>query len=166
MAKAGFDIVGAVSGARRDMERDVESRRARKRRADALSQVPLFADLSRRHLNQVAEAAQIVSFRPGAAVIREGDLGSTLFVITQGQARVTRGGKTLATLAPGDVFGEVSLLDGGPRTASVVAETPLSAVRLFRAPFFRLVHAEPAIGVRVPTELAKRVRRVDRAVRG
>jgi CRP/FNR family transcriptional regulator, cyclic AMP receptor protein len=166
MSKSGVDIVSAVSGARRDARRDHETRRSRRRRADALGRVPLFADLPRRDLVRLAEAAQIVSFRPGAPVIREGDLGATLFVIVEGAARVSRGGRKLATLAPGDFFGEVSLLDGGPRTASVTAETPLTVVRLFRGPFYRLVQAEPAIGVKVLTELAKRLRRVDRTVRG
>ena len=166
MAKAGFDIVGAVSGVRREAEQSAESRRARKRRADALSRVPLFSGLSRRHLLQLADAARIVSFRQGAAIIREGDLGATLYVIVEGEAKVTRGGKTLVTLAPGDVFGEISLLDGGPRTATVAAATPLTAVRLYRTPFFRLVQVEPAIGVRVLAQLAKRLRRVDRTVRG
>jgi CRP/FNR family transcriptional regulator, cyclic AMP receptor protein len=79
---------------------------------------------------------------------------------------VTRGGKKIAMMVPGDFFGEISLLDGGPRTATVVAETPLSVVRLYRAPFFRLVQSEPDLGVRVLSILARRIRRVDRAVRG
>jgi CRP/FNR family cyclic AMP-dependent transcriptional regulator len=166
MAKAGIDIISAVSGARRDADQAAESRRSRKQRADALSRVPLFSDLSRRHLNQVADEARIVSYRRGAPVIREGDLGATLFVIIEGEAKVTRGGKKLAMMAPGDFFGEISLLDGGPRTATVVAETPLSVVRLYRAPFFRLVQSEPDLGVRVLSILARRIRRVDRAVRG
>lgn len=99
-------------------------------------------------------------------MIREGDLGSTLFVIVEGQAVVSRGGKKLATLVPGDFFGEISLLDGGPRTATVAADTPLSVVRLYRGPFYELLRAEPAIGIRVLSELAERIRRVDRAVRG
>ena len=166
MAKAGIDIISAVSGARGDADQGAEGRRTRKQRVDALSRVPLFSDLSRRHLNQVAEAARIVTYRRGAPVIREGDLGATLFVIVEGEAKVTRGGRKLATLAPGDFFGEISLLDGGPRTATVIAETPLSVVRLYRAPFFRLVQAEPDLGVKVLSILARRIRRVDRAVRG
>jgi CRP-like cAMP-binding protein len=160
----GIDLVTAVTGTAPTTDR--RDRRSRRERADALARVPLFADLGRRHLNQLADAAQIVSYRQGTTVIREGDPGATLFVIVDGTADVSRGGRTLATLPPGEFFGEVSLLDGGPRTASIVAQTPLTAVRLFRAPFYRLVQAEPAIGVRVLAELARRIRRVDRAVRG
>jgi CRP/FNR family transcriptional regulator, cyclic AMP receptor protein len=160
----GIDLVTAVTGTAPTTDR--RDRRSRRERADALARVPLFADLGRRHLNQLADAAQIVSYRQGTTVIREGDPGATLFVIVDGTADVSRGGRTLATLSPGEFFGEVSLLDGGPRTASIVAQTPLTAVRLFRAPFYRLVQAEPAIGVRVLAELARRIRRVDRAVRG
>ena len=166
MGKAGVDIVAAVSGARRDSRRERETRRSRKRRADALGRVPLFAELSRRDLVRLADASQIVTFRAGAPVIHEGDLGATLFVIVEGEARVTRGGRKLASLAPGDFFGEVSLLDGGPRTASVIAETPLTVVRLFRGPFFRLVQADPLIGVKVLAELARRLRRIERRTRG
>jgi CRP/FNR family transcriptional regulator, cyclic AMP receptor protein len=160
----GIDLVTAVTGTAPTTDR--RDRRSRRERADALARVPLFADLGRRHLNQLADAAQIVSYRQGTTVIREGDPGATLFVIVDGTADVSRGGRTLATLSPGEFFGEVSLLDGGPRTASIVAQTPLTAVRLFRTPFYRLVQAEPAIGVRVLAELARRIRRVDRAVRG
>jgi CRP/FNR family transcriptional regulator, cyclic AMP receptor protein len=160
----GIDLVTAVTGTAPTTDR--RDRRSRRERADALARVPLFADLGRRHLNQLADAAQIVSYRQGTTVIREGDPGATLFVIVDGTADVSRGGRTLATLSPGEFFGEVSLLDGGPRTASIVAQTPLTAVRLFRAPFYRLVQADPAIGVRVLSELARRIRRVDRAVRG
>lgn len=164
MGDRGIDLVTAVTGTAPTTDR--RDRRSRRERADALARVPLFADLGRRHLNQLADAAQIVSYRQGTTVIREGDPGATLFVIVDGTADVSRGGRTLATLSPGEFFGEVSLLDGGPRTASIVAQTPLTAVRLFRAPFYRLVQAEPAIGVRVLAELARRIRRVDRAVRG
>ncbi len=164
MGDRGIDLVTAVTGTAPTTDR--HDRRSRRERADALARVPLFADLGRRHLNQLADAAQIVSYRQGTTVIREGDPGATLFVIVDGTADVSRGGRILATLSPGEFFGEVSLLDGGPRTASIVAQTPLTAVRLFRAPFYRLVQAEPAIGVRVLAELARRIRRVDRAVRG
>jgi CRP-like cAMP-binding protein len=166
MSRIGTDIVAAVSGAHQDAATAGEERKRRKRSADALAQVPLLSALSRRHLHQLADVSQITAYRQGTSVIREGDLGSTLYVIVEGQAVVSRGGKRLTTLAPGDFFGEVSLLDGGPRTASVTAETRLSVVRLFRRPFYELVRTEPAIGVKVLSELAKRVRRVDRAVRG
>ena len=141
-------------------------RAARKRSADALGVVPLFSGLSRRHLNQLADVAQDIQFHQGATVIREGDGGETMFCIVEGEATVSRGGKRLAALRPGDFFGEISLLDRGPRTATVTASTPLSTIMLARKPFLGVVESEPALANRILVEVAKRLRRTERAVRG
>ncbi|MEX0754111.1 MAG: cyclic nucleotide-binding domain-containing protein [Actinomycetota bacterium] len=136
--------------------------KVRRRSADALAGVPLFSGLSRRHLNQLADVVDEVRFRPGTAVIREGDLGQTLFVILEGQAKVTRGGRTLTKLGPGEFFGEISLLDRGPRTASVGAQTPLVTVRLFRREFLKLARSEPKMAERVLETLAGRLRAAEK----
>lgn len=137
-----------------------------RRRADMLASVPLFSGLARRHLRDLAQLADEVRYRAGERVVRQGQLGETFYVILEGEAKVVRGGRTVARLRPGDFFGEISLLDGGPRTATVVAETPLVAVRIHRREFVRLVRAEPDVGVRVLAEVAQRIRRADRPLTG
>ncbi len=100
----------------------------------------------------------------GATVVRYGDPGDTFYVITEGEAKVqNRGGRTLAKLVPGDVFGEISLMDGGPRTASVVTETHLSALTLSRKDFIAALEAEPEVAVRLLKQSATLLRRQQRS---
>lgn len=162
MAKSRLDMVGAFS----EPKLSPNPAKVRRRTADALGAVPLFASLSRRHLNQLADTADEVRFRQGADVIREGDLGETLFVILEGEAKVSRGGRKLAVLEPGDFFGEVSLFDRGPRTATVHAETPLVTIRLFRKAFMKLLDSEPKMAEQILIELASRLRSVEKSVLG
>jgi CRP/FNR family cyclic AMP-dependent transcriptional regulator len=82
----------------------------------------------------------------------------------EGQAKVVRDGKTRARLVPGDFFGEVSVLDGEPRTASVVAETPVAAVRLFRRTVMDLIQQEPQLALRLLEGIARRIREIDRSL--
>jgi len=129
---------------------------------DLLTLVPLFAGLSRRHLRAMADRADQVEFRPGEAIVVEGMRGGAFFAIVDGKARVTREKRTLATLGPGDFFGELALLDGGERTASVVAATPLLCIRIFKRAFDRLIAEEPGVAARMLSVLAGRVRRAER----
>jgi CRP-like cAMP-binding protein len=141
-------------------------RRLGKRGAGVLSGVPIFLGLSKRHLRRVAEISDEVSFRLGESIVQEGMLGETLYVLLQGEAKVSRGGRTIARLYPGDFFGEIGLLDGGPRIASVVAETPVVAVRVFRHAFLDLVQQEPLLSISILAELARRLRNVQRPLTG
>jgi CRP/FNR family transcriptional regulator, cyclic AMP receptor protein len=138
--------------------------RTRHRSTVALAGVPLFTGFSRRHLQQLADGADEVVFRPGEAIVEEGNPGETLFVLLEGQAKVVRGGKTRTRLVPGDFFGEVSVLDGGPRTASVVAETPVAALRLFRRTVLELMESEPRFALSLLEGVARRVREIDRSL--
>lgn len=137
-----------------------------KRGADILSRVPIFAGLNRRHLRRLAELADEVSFRERETFVKEGMLGGTFFVIVEGEAGVVHGGRTIATLRPGEFFGEISLLDGGPRTASVVARTPLVCVRVHKPAFDRLLAQEPTVAKAVLVEVAKRLRELERPLLG
>jgi CRP/FNR family transcriptional regulator, cyclic AMP receptor protein len=129
---------------------------------DLLTRVPLFAGLARRHLRALADRADQVEFRPGEAIVIEGMRGGEFFAIVEGNARVTRGTRTLATLGPGDFFGELALLDGGERTASVVAATPMLCIRIFKRAFERLVAEEPGVSARMLSVLAGRLRQAER----
>lgn len=125
-----------------------------------LADVPLFAGLSRRHLRHLAGLAEEVRFGAGRTVVQYGGRGNAFFVIVEGTAKVMAGYSTraFARLGPGDFFGELALLDGGPRTASVAAETPLVMIRIHRAEFRKMLKSEPEVAVKLLEELSRRLR--------
>jgi len=135
-----------------------------KRGADLLAQVPLFEGLSRRHLKQIAERADEISFREKETIVETGQPGGTFFIIVEGEVRVVRGDRTIARAGPGEFFGEISLLDGGPRTASVIADTPVVAIRLFKASFDKVVREEPRVAAKILAVVARRLREAERTV--
>jgi CRP-like cAMP-binding protein len=129
--------------------------------------VPLFAGLPPRHLKRVGDLTEEVRFMEGATVVRQGDAGDTFYVILEGEAKVAGpSGRVVNRLRPGEFFGEISLLDGGPRTASVAAETPLRMLALSRSSLLRLVQREPAVGVRLLAHVAMMLRRLERSASG
>jgi CRP/FNR family cyclic AMP-dependent transcriptional regulator len=135
-----------------------------KRGADLLAQVPLFEGLSRRHLKQIAEHADEISFREREIIVEADQPGGTFFVIVEGEVRVVRGDRTIARAGPGEFFGEISLLDGGPRTASVIAETPVVAIRLFKGAFDKVVREEPRVAGKILAVVARRLREAEKTV--
>lgn len=141
-----------------DRQPEQKPRRTRRETATALSVVPLFAGFTKRDLSRLAEETDVVSFPAGKPIVEEGMLGETMFVVMSGQAKVLRGTRRLGTVRPGDFFGEVALLDGAPRSASVVAETPLVAIRLFRRTLFRMLEAQPQLALKILDVLVRRVR--------
>lgn len=126
--------------------------------ARLLSRVPLFEGLSTRDLGKVAALGEEVRLNAGKLVVAEGEPGDSFYVILDGTARATRSGRTLQELGPGDHFGELALLDGGPRAATVVALTTLDAIRLRRSAFRRLLLSEPRVGVKIMEQLVAWVR--------
>jgi len=138
-------------------------KRTRRQSATALSGVPMFADLSKRHLQRLAKETDELSFRPGEAVVREGDPGETLFVVLEGEAKVTRAGKKVGAVVPGDFFGELSAIDAQPRSASVVAVTSLRVLRLFRRHLLALLDDEPQVTMKLLAGIVRRLRQVDRS---
>ena len=137
-----------------------------KRGVHLLAGVPLFSGLTSRHLKRLADLAEEVRFDAGTRIVQEDQPGGTMYVILEGEAKVTRGKRALNHLYPGDFFGEVSLLDGGPRTATVTAVTPVVAARLFRKEFDKLIAADPTVSVKILNELAARIRRTHRPLTG
>ena len=156
-------VSSAGSGSRPASGRARSDRPLGKQGMDRLARVPLFAGLSRRHLRALADRADQVEFRSGEAIVTEGMRGGAFFTIVEGKARVTRGKRTLATLGPGDFFGELALLDGGERTASVVAATPMQCIRIFKRAFDRLLAEEPGVSARMLPVLAGRLRQAERS---
>jgi CRP/FNR family transcriptional regulator, cyclic AMP receptor protein len=103
-----------------------------------------------------------VTFAPGEIVIRAGDLGDAFYVIVRGRAGVA--GKSLSrTLREGDYFGEIALIDGGPRSATVIALDELRTIEIQKAAFLTFLEREPGVARRIMASLAKRVRALERA---
>jgi CRP-like cAMP-binding protein len=135
-----------------------------KRERDALAQVPLFSNLAPRYLRRLADLTEEQRFMEGSRIVREGDIGDTFYVILEGQANVVNAsGRVVNRLRPGDFFGEISLLDGGPRTATVVADTPLTMLALPRKAFLHAIELEPAVGVKLLSYSASMLRRLERS---
>ncbi len=138
-----------------------------KRERDALARVPLFSGLSPRHLRRLADLTEQHRYMEGARVVREGDVGDTFYVILEGEAKVVgRTGRAVNRLRPGDFFGEISLMDGGPRTASVVADTSLTMLALPRKAFLQVIELEPEVGVKLLNHAASMLRRLERSSSG
>ena len=138
-----------------------------RRERDALAQVPLFAGLPPRHLKRLSDLTEERRFMEGAKVVRQGDSGDAFFVILEGEAKVLGpSGRVLSRLLPGEYFGEISLLDGGPRTATVMAETHLTTLTLSRSSFLKTVRGEPAVAVRLLNHAASMLRRLERPAAG
>ncbi len=136
--------------------------------ARVLSAVPLFAGLHQRDVRRVASVAEETWFNAGHVVVQEGEPGSSFYVILDGEARVTKGasGRTVARLKAGDYFGELALLDGGPRSATVIAETSLDAVGIQRSAFRKMLTQEPEVGLRIMAGVAARLREYERQLIG
>lgn len=130
--------------------------------ASRLAKVPMFSACSKRELALIARAAKGVSHKAGTVLAREGERGIGLFLILDGTARVTIGGKTKATLGPGDFFGEIALLDGGPRTATVTALTDVRLAGITEWVFRGLLREHPSIAIKTLESIAGRLRAVAR----
>ena len=138
------------------------AKRTRRQTALALSGIPLFDDFSKKHLNRLADEADELAFGPGESVVVEGDLGETLFVVLEGEGKVVRGRRKVGAVLPGDFFGELSAIDGGPRSASVIAVTQLRVLRLFRRTLMSLIDDEPQVSMKLLDGIVRRVRQVQR----
>lgn len=126
--------------------------------AEVLSRVPLFADLAPREVQQIAHRFKERRFSAGETIAKEGAGGASFFVIDSGEATVSIGGKTLATLKPGDHFGEIALIDEGARSATITASTNLVCYGLTLWDFRPLVQQNADIAWKLLQSLAKRLR--------
>ena len=127
----------------------------------ALGRVQLFADMDRRQAEQVARLLKERRFAKGETVIMEGSGGAAFFLIESGEAAVSSKGVHLATLGAGDHFGEIALIDGGPRSATVTAATDLVCYGLTFWEFRPLVERNGALAWKLLQALAKRLRAAD-----
>ena len=127
-----------------------------------LSEIPIFASCSDEQLDHLAELVNAKSVSDSDAVVREGDKGGTFFIITSGTARVSRGGHDVATLGPGDYFGELSLFDPAPRDATITALSNLSVVSLSRVAFNQALDEIPSFRDSLLHGMASRLHELDR----
>jgi voltage-gated potassium channel len=123
--------------------------------------VPLFADLSSRHVRKLLADAERARYGPGRTVVRQGARGDAFFVIAEGEANVVHDGKTIGRLGSGAFFGEMALLTGEPRSASVVTTAPTTAIRIGRTAFNKVLDHDPAIARAIMAEMARRLRRLE-----
>ena len=130
--------------------------------ADTLAAVPIFSGCSKRELAIIARASKVVAHKQGTVIAREGERGIGLFLILEGLCLVTIGGKTKAKLGPGDFFGEVALLDGGPRTATVTAASAVKLVGITGWVFRGLLMEHPSIALKTLEAVAGRLRSVSK----
>ena len=124
--------------------------------------VPIFADLDRKEAEELARTFKERTFSAGDVIAAEGQRGIGFFVIEAGTAKVTRGGEDRVTLGPGDYFGEIALIDDGPRTATVTAESDLRCYGLTSWEFKPLVETNAEIAWKLLVGLAKRVRALEK----
>jgi CRP/FNR family cyclic AMP-dependent transcriptional regulator len=130
-------------------------------KARMLSRVPLFARLNRRALGHVERLVDEIDVGAGKELTHEGLSGREFFIILEGTVSVSRGGAVVATLGPGDFFGEIALLDGGPRTATATTTTPCRLLVLAHREFDSLLAEHVEVRASVLEALAHRVRDLD-----
>jgi CRP/FNR family cyclic AMP-dependent transcriptional regulator len=128
------------------------------RRATLLAAAPLFAEVDAAGMDRIAERAVEVEFAADHVIARQGEIGTGFFVVVSGGARVVRDGVVIARLGPGDFFGELSVLDGRPRVAQVIADGPTTCLALASWDFEAVIHDQPAVALAVMRGLARRLR--------
>lgn len=126
-----------------------------------LETVPLFAGLSKRHLRRVARIAIRGDISKHTIIVGPDRDADSFFVVLDGEADVATPTGTHIRLGPGRFFGEMALLDDGPRTATVTAATDMQVMRISRRRFSQLLEAEPNVALAILRELAARVRRLE-----
>jgi CRP/FNR family cyclic AMP-dependent transcriptional regulator len=123
--------------------------------------VPLFSECSKKELKMIAKCAVVEPRATGATLVVEGQPGTNAFVILQGSCRVLRNGRRVGEVGPGGVIGELSMLNRGPRNATVIAESPLEVAMLERRDFLDLLEHSPSICHKLLVRLAARVQELD-----
>jgi CRP/FNR family cyclic AMP-dependent transcriptional regulator len=124
---------------------------------DLIKRVPLFAQCSRKELAEVAGVADEIDLRQGKELTTQGRPGREFIVLVEGEAEVRKNGRKLRTLKDGDFFGEIALVTKRPRTATVVAKTPVRVLVITDRSFQSLLEHSPSIRVKVLQALAERV---------
>jgi CRP/FNR family transcriptional regulator, cyclic AMP receptor protein len=123
-----------------------------------ISGCPLFRGLDAEGTAAMAAVATEVEFRPDHAIARQGEIGSGMFIIVEGRVRVVRDGEVVSRLGPGEFFGELSVLDGAPRNATVTADIPTTCLAVATWDAERVMREEPGVALALLRVLAGRLR--------
>jgi CRP/FNR family transcriptional regulator, cyclic AMP receptor protein len=126
-----------------------------------LKTVPLLSSCSRRELSVLAGITQETRYRAGDVIIEAGEAAGGLHVVLEGETRIEVGGRTRRKLGAGSFFGEIALLDGGPRSATVVATTEVRTLLLPAWSFSAILRSQPRMATKMLKELAHRLRTSD-----
>lgn len=129
--------------------RDEQRAKRLQLKRDTLARMPLFRPLNDREILRVLQVTDVVPFKPGEKVIEEGGKGEELFIVLSGNVKVTRGDAELATLSPGEHFGEMALIRSQPRSASVVSDGESELMVLRRQDFFEILRKEHQLAVKL-----------------
>jgi CRP-like cAMP-binding protein len=122
---------------------------------------PLFSGLSQKELRSIAALGTTLEIEAGYVLTNESDYGRDAFLIVSGAARCVVGDVEVAVLGPGELFGEIALLDGSPRSATVIAESDMTVTSFDRREFVRLVEVSPKVALKLLAAMATRLRAVD-----
>jgi len=125
---------------------------------EMLAAVPLLSACSKKELRQIAGLGTPVKVKDGAVLTEQGRPGSEFFLVLDGKARCLVDGALVARFGPGDYFGEMALLEGGPRHDTVIAEGPMDVLDVERREFWSLLEAAPSIPLKLLVALAQRER--------
>jgi len=131
-----------------------------------LRKVQLFSSCSTKDLERIAKAGDELPLKAGTTIVDQGQTGKEAFIVLDGTVTVRRNGKKVATLGSGTVVGELSLLDHGPRTATVVCETDCTLLLITQRHFLAVVDDVPALAHKLLGSLASRIRDLDRQYYG
>jgi len=131
------------------------------RKLEHLAKVKMFSSLNRRELARVSKAANVVSVKSGTEIVTAGTMGEEFYMILSGKAAVRRSGRKVAELGPGDYFGEMALLDSGPRSATVVADGDVTLVVIGQREFMGVLDETPEVARKLLVSLSARLREAD-----
>jgi CRP-like cAMP-binding protein len=134
---------------------------ARDEKLELLQGIPLFARFDHKHLERLGMLTEEVDVPAGKVLIRQGELGDDLMVLVKGIVAVERDGEKINKLGPGEFFGEIALLERGPRTATVTTETPCRLLVLNHRSFHSLMDEFPEVAASVLLTLAHRLRTLE-----
>jgi CRP/FNR family transcriptional regulator len=132
--------------------------------AVVLAEVPLFGNVSRRHLRHIASLGRARRYSAGTSIVRAGDPGSTFYVLIDGTVRVVPASGRARRLRAGDFFGEMALFDEAPRSATVVAEDEVLTMAISRSAFSKLLKHEPSLSRELLRAMAARLRAAEKSV--
>ena len=131
------------------------------RKLELLAHVKMFSSLSKKELGFVAKASDVIRVPEGTEIVKEAEIGHEFYLILSGAAVVKRGGRKVAGLQAGDYFGEMALLDRGPRTATVVATEDSELLVLGQREFQSVLDQVPPVSHKLLVHMAERLRDAD-----